>query len=386
MRHYVISLYSLMDEKTSEMVSGLESVYQHLYTLAMSTPKFTLRELQPTDSLALSKLLTEFDGDMTTRFLADPYDAIIHGTENRTRGVVVETAGYDGLVGMGTVRFSNIQFNDMLLPLAFLDGLKVQKEFRGNGLGYQIASWRIQKAREEFGDHGVIGTGMLYDNHASHAVAAKWCREFAESAFEVRFVSTLKNKPRTLSGVTVREIEPDEYEEFTDKQNSFFSEYNLYAPSNPDSIVHALSVSVEGRKPYRYLAAVDAQGNLLAGAQSWARGLLKSDTINDPPRPLRILNKVLHLLPPDFTLRDVSVSGIWYEPGQMKVAQFLWEMLRWACRDQGTILAAGFDIRDPSMNVVTLKPWNQPRPKITFAIHGPTTMDRDRLLFISGRV
>src|SRR5262245_27269643 len=145
----------------------------------MSAQKFTLRELQPSDSPALIRLLTEFDGDLTTRFLVDPYSAIMHGTENRTRGVVVETAGYDGLVGMGTVRFSQVQFNGEVLPLAFLDGLKVQKDFRGQGLGYQIASWRIQKAREELENPCVIGTGMLHDNHASHAVASKWCREFA---------------------------------------------------------------------------------------------------------------------------------------------------------------------------------------------------------------
>jgi GNAT superfamily N-acetyltransferase len=352
----------------------------------MNSQKFTLRELQLSDSPALTKLLTEFDGDLTTRFLVDPYSAIIHGTENRTRGVVVETAGYDGLVGMGTVRFSKVQFNDEVLPLAFLDGLKVQEEFRGQGLGYEIARWRIQKAREELGDQCVIGTGMLHDNHASHAVASKWCREFAESALEVRFVPTLTHRPKSLSGITVREIDPAEYEEFIHKQNIFYRQYNFYPPSNPNSIVNALGVSVEGKRPYRYFAAVDANGNLLAGAQTWARGLLKSDTVNNPPKFLRVLNKLVHLLPPDFTLRDVSVSGLWYEPSQIKIGAYLWEMLRWECRDQGTILATGFDARDPALNVVTLKPWNQPRPKITFAIHGPTPMRRDRLLFASGRV
>ena len=352
----------------------------------MNSQKFNLRELQASDSPALTQLLTEFDGDLTTRFLVDPYSAIIHGTENRTRGVVVENAEYEGLVGMGTVRFSKIQFNGEVLPLAFLDGLKVQEAFRGQGLGYQIASWRIQRAREELGEQSVIGTGMLYDNHASHAVASKWCREFAESAFEVRFVPTLTRKPKPPEGVYVREINSAEYEEFAHKQNSFYREYNLYPPSSPDSIDHALEVSVEGKKPYRYYAAVDASGNLLAGAQTWARGLLKSDTVNNPPRPLRLLNKVLHLLPSDFTMRDVSVSGLWYESGQIKIGQYLWERLRWECRDQGTILAAGFDARDPAMNVVTLKPWNQPRPKITIAIHGPTPIQRDRLLFASGRV
>jgi hypothetical protein len=67
----------------------------------MSNPKFTLRELQPSDSSALTTLLTEFDGDMTTLFQVDPYYTLISGTEYRTKGVVVETADYDGFVGMG---------------------------------------------------------------------------------------------------------------------------------------------------------------------------------------------------------------------------------------------------------------------------------------------
>ena len=352
----------------------------------MRTQNFNLRELQPSDSPTLVKLITEFDSDLTTRFLVDPYGAILHGTENRTRGVVVETAGYDGLVGMGTVRFSQVQFNGEVLPLALLDGLKVQEEFRGQGLGYQIASGRIQRAREELGAQCVIGTGMLHDNQASYAVASKWCREFAESALEVRFVPTLTRKPKSLAGVNVREINSTEYEEFAHKQNTFYKPYNLYPLSSPDSIDHSLGVSVDGKSLYRYYAAVDASGNLLAGAQTWARELLKSDTVNNPPKFLRLLNKLVHLLPPDFTLRDVSVSGLWYESSQIKIGPYLWEMLRWECRDQGTILAAGFDARDPAMNVVTLKPWNQPRPKITIAIHGPTPIQRDRLLFASGRV
>lgn len=352
----------------------------------MGNHNFSLRELQPSDSPALTNLLTEFDGDMTTRFQVNPYSAIISGTEFRTKGVVVETAGYDGFVGMGTVRFCKVQFNGNLLPFAFLDGLKVRKEFRGNGLGFQIASWRIQQTRNEFGEDCVIGTGMLHDNDASHAVASKWCREFAESAFDVRLVPMLTRKSKSLAGITVREIESRDYEEFAVKQNTFYKNHNLYAPSDSTSIARALGVSIDGKKPYRFFVAIDSHGNLLAGAQTWARGILKSDTINNPPPPLRVLNKVLHLLPSDFTVRDVAVNGFWHEAGQLNVAQYLWEMLRWECRDQGTTLAASFDSRDPAINVATLKPWHQPRPKITIAIHAPTTINRDQLLFSSGRV
>jgi hypothetical protein len=352
----------------------------------MVDPKFSLRAIQPSDSPALTRLITEFDGDLTTRFQVDPYRAISFGTEFRTLGVGVECSAVDGFVGMGTVRFGKAQFNGEVLPFAFLDGLKVHEDFRGLGLGYQIASWRIQQVKEVYGDQCVIATGMLYDNYASHAVAAKWCREFAESAIHVLILPTRTRPPKSLPGITVREIEMQEHEEFAAKQNAFYQNYNLYPPSEVNSIVNALGISIDGQKPYRYYVAIDKNGNLLAGAQTWARGVLKSDMVNNPPAPLRIMNSILHLLPSDFVIRDINVSGLWFQPGQLNAAKFLWETIRWACKDQGTSITAGFDPRDPARQAVTLRPWYQPRPQITLAIHGPTPMDRSKPLFAIGRV
>ena len=352
----------------------------------MAAQEFILRELQSSDSPQLTKLITEFEGDLTTRFQVDPYQAICFGTEYRTVGVVVECAGVDGIVGMGTVRFGMAQFNGKVLPLAFLDGLKVHVDFRGQGLGYKIANWRVQRAREAYGDQCVIATGMLNSNAASHAVAAKWCREFAESALHTAFVPTRTRPPTPLSSMTVREIQEHEYEEFAAKQNALHKNYHFYPPRDENSIIHALNVSIDGQKPYRFYAAIDKNGNLLAGAQTWARGLLKSDTVNNPPAALRTMNSILHLLPSDFIIRDINVSGLWYEPNQLNAAKFLWESIRWGCRDQGTTVAAGFDARDPARQAVTLRPWHQPRPQITIAIHGPSLMDRDKLLFGIGRV
>ena len=354
--------------------------------MSVADYKFNLRAMQPSDSISVADLITEFDGDMTTRFLLDAYTAITSGTEYQTLGVVVECAGYDGFVGMGTVRYNKVLYNGEILPYAFLDGLKVHKDFRRQGLGYKIAQWRIQRARETYGDKCVIATGMLQENFASYAVAKKWCREFVEPAFDVLIVPTRRQRPKPLSGIIVREIEPKEYEEFAAKQNKFYQPYNLYPLSDESSISNALDISAEGRKPYRFFVATDSRGNLLAGAQTWARGILKSDTINNPPTPLRILNSVMHLLPSDFTIRDIAVSGLWYEPDQIHVSRFLWEMIRWECREQGTTIAATFDTRDPTRQVVMLKPWNQPRPKITIAIHAQHPINREKLLFAAGRV
>ena len=354
--------------------------------MSVADSKFNLRAMQPSDSISVANLITEFDGDMTTRFLLDAYTAITSGTEYQTLGVVVECAGYDGIVGMGTVRYNKVQYNGEILPHAFLDGLKVHKDFRRQGLGYEIAKWRIQRARETYGDKCVIATGMLQENLASLAVAKKWCREFVEPAFDVLIVPTRRQQPKCLVGIIVREIEPKEYEEFAAKQNRFYQHYNLYPVSDESTIANARDKSAEGRKPYHFFVATDSRGNLLAGAQTWARGILKSDTINNPPTPIRILNNVMHLLPSDFTIRDIAVSGLWYQPDQIHVAQFLWEMMRWECRAQGTTVVAGFDPRDPTRQVIMLKPWNQPRPKITIAIHGHDPINREKLLFAVGRV
>ena len=84
--------------------------------------KFTLRELQPTDSLAITKLITEFDGDMTTRFLVNPYAAIVYGTENRTTGVVVEAEGTERIIGWGPFALAQSDITETFSRLLFWMG------------------------------------------------------------------------------------------------------------------------------------------------------------------------------------------------------------------------------------------------------------------------
>jgi hypothetical protein len=49
---------------------------------------------------------------------------------------------------------------------------------------------------------------MEVSNHASRAVAQKWCREFIESAFEINIRQAKERPPKPMDGITVREIEP----------------------------------------------------------------------------------------------------------------------------------------------------------------------------------
>lgn len=118
----------------------------------MQDQSFTLRAAQPGDSASIVDLLTDFDGQFSTHFVIDAYTAIVSGIDEQTLAVVAESPDYEGLVGMGTVRFGTRSFNGQLLPFAGLDGLKVRPEFRRRGLGRQLAAWRIDKARQTLGD------------------------------------------------------------------------------------------------------------------------------------------------------------------------------------------------------------------------------------------
>ena len=99
-----------------------------------------------------------------------------------------------------------------------------------------------------------------------------------------------------------------------------------------------------------------------------------------------MMNGIFHLLPSDYVIHDIAVTGLWYKPDKLHIAQYLWEAMRWRCREYGTTLVISFDPRDPVRNVVNLKPWHQPRPEIVVVVQGPTLIDRNRLLYNKGRV
>lgn len=346
---------------------------------------FTLRALEPSDSAAVSNLIAEFDGDVTTHFVIDPYTAITSGTEDQTLAVVAECRGFDGLVGMGTVRLGSMSYNGNVLPFAGLDGLKVRTAFRGQGLGRQLAEWRIQQARQAYGDDCVMVTGLLRSNHASRAVATKWCREFIEPV-RVVVMSTRARPPRPVQNITVREVEPHEYAEYAAKQNSFYRNYNLYKPTDAAAIARCLRITPSDQQVYRLFVAVDRGANLLAGVRLWFRGLLKMDAINHPPLPLRVLNHMLHFLPADYKIRDIGVEAFWHAPGQERVAHYLWEAIRWHGRANGTTLGISLDPRDPLLTVLGVKPWHLPRFEVALAVHGPMPIERHRLVYGIGRV
>lgn len=348
----------------------------------MIETQFHLREMQLQDSPAISELIQQGDGLMTTYFEIEAYRAMIEFAELKTVGVVAEVADFDGLAGIATLRSGRCQFNGSVLPFIILDSLKVDEGFRKQGLGTLLAQWRIDYARQQFGEDVVLLSVTSTDNIASQNTMKKWSREFTDP-FPITLLRTSSRKPTDLQSLTIRDAHPDEYEALANAQNAFYRDYNLYMPVSAESLAKDVAQSFNGQPITRHIVAVTDNGDLVAGGSARYRGDLMYDKITPPP-PLRLANMFLRLLPPDGILRDVQLRGLWFTHGQETSLQHLLHTVRYLYHDKASMIGLIFDQRSPLQALIKRSRF-LPIPQIIVSVKGPTPLDSDRLICTFGR-
>jgi hypothetical protein len=93
---------------------------------------------------------------------------------------------------------------------------------------------------------------------------------------------------------------------------------------------------------------------------------------------LEIMNKFLNVLPADRIIRELNLSRIWFAPGQLKAAQYLFETVRWEWRDKGTSLVVFSDTHSPAIQIYGIRPWTI-KSMGGVALRCPTNISVDRL-------
>jgi GNAT superfamily N-acetyltransferase len=342
----------------------------------MST-SFTLRDMLPSDGPALKRLMENdpetADMSLTTRFQIDAYRAWTALKPNLA-GVVAEALDTNEIVEAATVSFEDIQFEGDVLPSAFLENLKVHHAYRGQGLGSKLARWRIDRARQHFGEKGVILTGTTSDNTASQTVLKKWCKQFF-GPLKVTPCSPLLNLPKPPTGITVRATEGRDLAEIAEKSNRFYANYNLYAPLSAEKLEATLKIEPQGN---HYRVVVNSSGAITAGAMMSERAILMVDEFRNVPPPLRVINRFAHIILADNRQRLMEVGHFWFD--DLASARYLWDSIRWEFRERASSVSIGYDPRGPFKDVVSIKPWHMPKIDIVIAINGPTIMGSHRLV------
>jgi GNAT superfamily N-acetyltransferase len=312
------------------------------------------------------------------RYHLDAYTAFT-AARSEVVGVVAEAPGRDELVGAGFVHFGRCIVEGELRDYASLSGVVVRPSYRRQGIASQIAKWRVECAIRRIGDEGVLLATIQKGNESSIAVAKKWSRQFAGET-RAGVVRVRSEPPRPNNGITVQSVSSNQLTTVAHWLNNFYRDYNFYTPRTEESLANWLARSPFGTPVNHYYVAMDAAGEILAGAAVTEQYRIVEMQVHHMPVTMRWLNKVVKLVPPDGTLKQLSLNKIWFRTGELKAAQFLWETIRWEWREKANTLTVYFDPRSPVASVFKIPAW-MPKGQLVMAIRGPVPISEDALVY-----
>jgi ribosomal protein S18 acetylase RimI-like enzyme len=343
---------------------------------------FTLRPMVPADGPAIAALgeQTPETGAVSihSRFEFDPYVTLL-ALRPGTIGVVAETTGRPGLVGLCLMAFGQCWFEGAIRPSAYLYSLSVHPDYRRRGLASRMCTWLVGQSRARHGDDAVIYAGTQPGNVASQRTMESWATQRFDRIVAVATKPRAK-APRAPSGLVARPAEAGELEEVAKRRNDFHVGYDLYSAETAGSIAAWREHSPFGFRFRDYHVVVDARGNLVAGAGLVEEGRLLSSQIISVAPPLRLANLVLRMIPHDGVMKRIAVDALWFTREQADAAAFLWEWMRWQSRDRASLAMVFFDLRSPLSRVIRMPRWF-PSPRGTLVVAGPVPMREDRLIY-----
>lgn len=345
----------------------------------MTHSSISLRPMRADDGDALTQLaLASPDTgeiQLAPRYHVDAYQAVV-GLDSDVLGVVATLQGPEEVVGCGFVSFDQITYEGALRNCAWLHGLQVHPDYRRQGIAARLVSWRVEHARERIGE-GVIGANIQRGNEGSFAIARSW-QQYTAGELANGAISMRQKAPRALTGVSCRAAEPEEYEAIADGMNRFYAEYNFYPPQTAESLTNWLAKTPFDEPIRHYFVAVDSQNRILAGMGIAEEHRVIELEVQNLSRPLRMLNWVVKFVPVDGRMRQLSALKVWFAPGQLEVAQYLWETLRWEWRDRGGTVGFSFDGRGPLKQVFKMPFW-MPETTFVLVVDAPVAPSESRL-------
>jgi GNAT superfamily N-acetyltransferase len=342
--------------------------------------RIVLRALTDQDGPALAGLSFSSSDEGSIRYTAnyrmDAVQAIkaIH----RDMAGVVALEGDTRLIGIGLVRFGECLYEGEIHPFALLGNLIVHPDYRKQGLATRLAQWRIDLAIDRFGKDTIILANFQHGNVASNRTVRKWARQVC-GPYLYFPLTTRPDRPKQLAGFAFQALENRDLPAYTEGLNFFYQDYNLYQPVSAHSLEQIIRESPFST-PIRHLfTALDSTGEPVAGLSVFEEYRLKIMEIRGIPLSIRVINKIIKMVPPDGAVRQIYMDRIWFRPGFARAARCLVEHMRWHWHDRVSNLSVFFDPRSSLHEIFNPQPWKM-TTRSSLAICAPQEIDPHRLV------
>ena len=283
------------------------------------------------------------DIGMAPRFKIDPYVAYMEmDPANDTHGIVAETQAGD-LAGAGFLTFTDTRVGGEVRPTAYLVGLAVHEEYRGQGLGKRLAAERIQFAQERHGEDCVVFAQIQTGNEPSKAVAETWADGFPYQTVVVP-MQPLDQAP-DRDDYTVRTATEAEYEPVVRQMNEFYADAEMYAPYTVDELRLRVEESPIAEPIANYFVVV-SRGEIVAGAGVINSHKLMWSKIESLPPGVEDGDELPPAFPESREIRPTGITDLWYATGHAAAGEALIEAVR-ARPDVGNRIGIGLDPDGP---------------------------------------
>lgn len=341
----------------------------------------TFRQMKASDAPAIAKLFKNSPDagqvSFTPYYNIDIFEAFLLGHPEMV-GVVAESTDVEGVIGSNIMNFGHCYFEGELRPYAMGNLAKVHPNYRRQGIATQMKQWLIDYTYQKTGNETVIWSLIQKGNISSQKTVQKWYKQFGGQI--IVYPAKMLNKPPSpIQNLSVRVAKPSELAEISQQLNQFYTGYNFYEPQNAEHLTHWLA-QTPFEEPFRhYMVVTDKSNQILAGMALIEEYRVRGLHITDMPFVMEMLNKLVKLLPSDGIMREVLADKIWYAPGHLTAAQYLWDTLRWQWRDKGNVMRVMVDANSPIVDIFRLRPWTL-KSEMAMAAAGPVAMSLDRLV------
>ena len=147
--------------------------------------------------------------------------------------------------------------------------------------------------------------------------------------------------------------------------------------------LHALLAPTSLGEPIRqYRVAVADDGTLLAGAMVSERFKVMEDHIDQVPRQLELMSRVVPILPPDRVIRSIEVNLAWHAPDRVDVGRRLWDAIRHEWRDRATHAGGQADPARHTGRDVPYRADDHPAGRDPDPVQSPVPLDERRPVYV----